>query len=68
MYNYEKIINSMNHIIDHNGPLVIEFGGQVSLVNCLTIKEKHISKVAEQFHQYDFNEIIQTTDRSFLIK
>ena len=66
--NYEKIINSISHVIDTNGPLVIEYNKQILSLNCVKVKNKHILKVAEQFENNDIKDILQTTESSFLFK
>lgn len=66
--NYEKIINAISHVIDVNGPLVIEYNKQILSLNCVKVKEKHILKVAEQFENNDIKDILQTTESSFLFK
>jgi hypothetical protein len=66
--NSEKIINAISHVIDANGPLVIEYNNQILSLNCVKIKEKHILKIAEQFENNDIKDILQTTDSSFLFK
>ena len=68
MSNYERIINAISHVIDANGPLVIEYDKQIVSLNCVKVKEKHVLKVAEQFENNDIKDIIQTTESSFLFK
>lgn len=66
--NYVKIIDSMRHVINNNGPLIIEYEKKIFTIDCVEILMKHIEKAASQFENYDFEEIVQTTDSSFLLK
>ena len=66
--NYVKIIDSMRHVSNNNGPLIIEYEKKIFTIDCVEILMKHIEKAASQFENYDFEEIVQTTDSSFLLK
>lgn len=66
--NYIKMIDSMRHVVNNNGPLVIEHAGSVFAIACIKIALKHIEKAARKFENNDFEEIVQTTDSSFLLK
>ena len=66
--NYTKLIKSMEHVVNSNGPLIIEYKNSTISFNCVEILMKHIEKAASQFEICDFEEIIQTTDSSFLLK
>lgn len=66
--NYIRIINSIKHVVNNNGPLIIEYNKSVFTFDCVQITMKNIEKAAEQFKNCDFKEIIQTTDSSFLFK
>lgn len=66
--NYIKIIDSIKHVVNNNGPLMIEHDGSVFAIACIKIALKHIEKAARKFENCDFDEVIQTTDSSFLLK
>lgn len=66
--NYEKIISSIRHVVNSNGPLVVEYNKCVFAIDCVEISMKHIQKAAKQFENCVFEEIVQTTDTSFLLK
>jgi len=66
--NYVKIVDFMRHVINNNGPLIIEYEKKIFTIDCVEISMKHIEKAARQFENYDFEEIVQTTDSSFLLK
>lgn len=65
---YAKIIESTRHVVNNTGPLIIEHNAYIFSIDCVEISMKHIEKAARQFEMYDFEEIIQTTDSSFLLK
>ena len=65
---YTEIIKSMEHVVNSNGPLIIEYENSIISFNCVKISMKHIEKAASQFESCYFDEIIQTTDSSFLLK
>lgn len=65
---YTELIKSMEHVVNSNGPLIIEYNNSIISFNCVQISIKHIEKAAAQFENCDFEEIIQTTDSSFLLK
>lgn len=66
--NYAKIFDSIKHVIYNNGPLIIEYEKKIFTIDCVEILMKHIEKAASQFENCDFEEVIQTTDSSFLLK
>lgn len=65
---YAKIIESTRHVVNNIGPLIIEHNTCIFTIDCVEISMKHIEKAARQFEMYDFEEVIQTTDSSFLLK
>lgn len=66
--NYTKMIETMKHVVNSNGPLIIEYNKSVFTFDCIQITMKNIEKAAEQFKNCDFKEIIQTTESSFLLQ
>ena len=61
------MIQLLQSVIGTPGPLIVEADGKLFFEQCMTIKQCHVDKMYERVKNLCPNQVIQTSDRSFVI-
>ena len=57
----------LQSVVGGPGPLIVEHKGQIFIEHCMMITDKHVNNMKNRLKDIQFSQVIQTTDRSFVL-